>query len=515
MKHCIQKIVIVGGGTAGWMTAAGLAHNLAHLPIEITLIESSQIGTVGVGEATIPPIKQFYRSLGFDDLEVMRRTRATCKLGIEFVDWSGSGQSFLHPFGLFGQSSRGVDFHHYWLRLREEGMAEDFEHYCLAARLARSNKFTRPVDQPKSPISVFDWALHFDAALFAEMLRDYAIERGVSRLDRKVEKVGLSSDSGFIEKLILDNGEVVTADLFVDCSGFRALLIGESLGVGFEDWSHYLPADRAIVAPTASTTEVPPYTRATARSAGWQWRIPLQHRIGNGYVYCSDYISDTDAQQEFCDGLESDLLDEPRILRFKAGRRRKTWHKNCVAIGLAAGFLEPLESTSISLIETGIDKLLSFFPAAGFEPACIDEFNHRTEQEYRNIRDFLVLHYKAAGRDDSKFWRHCRVMQVPETLAYRMQLFKQRAHIINYQWDSFYEPSWLALYMGLGYFPDAYSPLADGFDGSYLADGMQAMKQSIDAAVAQAPSHQEFLVSMIGTSQPDTMRDRALETVHP
>ena len=352
----IRKLVIVGGGTAGWMAAASFSHYFARQSLEITLIESSEIGTVGVGEATIPAIRDFYRSLGIDEFELMRYTQATVKLGIEFRDWSRVGHSFMHPFGLFGTPARDVPFHQYWLRMHRLGDAHEFGDYSLAVALARSNRFTRPHPQPQSPLSVFDWALHFDAVLFARYLRDYAVQRGVGRLDRKIVDVRLRADDGFIDSVMLEDGNSISGDLFIDCSGFRGLLIEGALKSGYEDWTRWLPCDRAVAMPCSRTDALTPYTQATAAEAGWRWRIPLQHRVGNGYVYCSRFLTDEQATAQLRTELEGAPLGQPNILRFTTGLRESVWNKNCVALGLAAGFLEPLESTSISLIETGIES---------------------------------------------------------------------------------------------------------------------------------------------------------------
>src|SRR5262245_57604605 len=432
--HRIRKLVIVGGGTAGWMAAASFAHYFGPR-LEITLIESSAIGTVGVGEATIPAIRDFLASLGIDEFELMRATLATCKLGIEFRDWSRIGERFMHPFGVYGMPARDLPFHQFWLRLRALGDATPYGEYCLAIAIAKQNRFTRPHPNPTSGLSGFDWALHFDAGLFARYLREYALKRGVTRIDRRIVDVNLRGEDGFIESVTLDGGERVAGELFVDCSGFRGLLIEGALKTGYHDWTHWLPCDRAVAIPCeprgpsarapSGTDAAPllPYTQATALAAGWQWRIPLQHRLGNGYVYCSHHLSDDEAAATLLRGLEGPPLAEPNYLRFTTGHRKQFWNRNCVALGLAGGFLEPLESTSISLIETGIEKLRRLFPDRGFDPALAEEFNRSSTLEYERLRDFLVFHYHATARDDAPLWRECRAMAIPDTLAYKMKLF--------------------------------------------------------------------------------------------
>ncbi len=489
--HRIRQLVIVGGGTAGWMTAASFAHYFGR-NLDITVIESSEIGTVGVGEATIPAIRDFIRSLGLDEFEVMRATQATCKLGIEFKDWSRTGASFFHPFGVFGSPARDVPFHQYWLRLRKQGDTTPYGEYSLAVLLARQNRFTRPHPQATG-LSIFDWAWHFDAGLFAAYLRDFALRRGVVRIDRKIVDVNLRAGDGFIESVSLDDGARVGGELFVDCSGFRGLLIEGALETGYEDWTRWLPCDRAVAIPCASAGELTPYTRASALAAGWQWRIPLQHRLGNGYVYCSRFVSDDEAAATLIGNLEGEPLAEPNFLRFTTGHRRKFWNRNCVALGLAGGFLEPLESTSISLIETGIEKLRRLFPDKSFDPALAEEFNRSSQLEFERLRDFLVFHYKATSREDSPLWRECRAMPIPETLGYKLELFKSRGFLVRYEWETFFDPSWMALYSGFDYLPDDYDPLADHFDIEELRRTLAGMRRKIAAAVALTPPHAQFI----------------------
>jgi tryptophan halogenase len=489
----IRKLVIVGGGTAGWMAAASFAHYFARNDLEITVVDSSQIGTVGVGEATVPAIRDFFRSLGLDEFEVMRATQGTCKLGIEFRDWSRKGESFIHPFGVFGTPARDVAFHHYWLKLRQLGDPAPFSAYSLAVELCKHGRFTRPHPAPTSGLSVFDWAVHFDAGLFAQLLKAYALKRGVKHADARIVDVNLRAEDGFIESLSLDGGARVYGELFIDCSGFRGVLIEGALETGYEDWTRWLPCDRAVAMPCAAAGDFTPYTKATALEAGWQWRIPLQHRIGNGYVYCSQFISDDEAAATLLANLDGKPAADPHFLRFTTGHRRKFWNRNCVALGLAGGFLEPLESTSIQLIETGIEKLRRLFPDKTFDPALAEEFNRTSQLEYERLRDFLVLHYKATSRDDSPLWRECRAMSVPDTLEYKMKLFRSRGFLVRYEWETFYDPSWLALYTGFGLLPEHYDPLADFFPVDELREQFARMRGNIANMAQQTPTHAEFI----------------------
>lgn len=489
----IRSVVIVGGGTAGWMAAASLSHYFAKNGLSITLIESTDIPTVGVGEATIPAIRDYYRALGIDELELMRATQATAKLGIVFEDWARVGTSFMHPFGLFGAPARDVPFHQYWLKLRHAGDRADFGDYSFAIELARQNRFTRPHPKPDTPLGVFDWALHFDAALFARYLREYSVQRCVVCIDRQVLDVNLRGEDGFIESLRLEGGECIRADLFIDCTGFRGLLIEGALRSGYEDWTHWLPCDRAIALPCSSAGPLTPYTRATALEAGWKWRIPLQHRIGNGYVFCSEFLGEEQAIERLRGKLEGRALAEPNVLRFRTGMRKKIWNKNCVALGLASGFLEPLESTSISLIETGIEKLRRLFPDKSFDPALEAEFNRTSRLELERIRDFLIVHYRFSQREDSAFWRHCRALPMPDALEHKLRLFKQRGHVVRYEWETFLDPSWLSIYAGFEFLPETYDPLADHFTTEELRRVFAGMRQTIASAARAAPTHAEFI----------------------
>ncbi len=488
----LKKIVIVGGGTAGWMTAASLKHHFNNF-MEIHVIDSSEISTIGVGEATIPTIRNFYRQLGLRDLDVMRATKATCKLGIQFNDWHKKGSSFIHPFGLYGQDLQGVEFHHFWLKLKQKNMASDFGDYSLGVMLAKHNKFTLPAKNPPSTLSVFDWALHFDASLFATHMREFSLKRGVRHTDSTIVNVNLREADGFIESVTTNSGDVIAGDIFIDCSGFRGLLIEEALHTGYEDWSQWLLCDSAFAVQSRSNTTPAPYTKVTAQTAGWQWQIPLQHRNGNGHVYSSRFMSDENAREILLNNIQQELLTEPKKLTFIPGRRKKAWNKNCIAIGLAAGFLEPLESTSIALIQTGIEKIKGLLHCASFNQHVIDEFNEITALEYERVRDFIILHYKATARDDSEFWRYCNAMTIPDTLRHKMELFKACGHVVNYRWEMFNLPSWLAIFTGFDYLPDSYDVLVDGFDELQLQNNLMKMKDSLQRTVAEVPDHADFV----------------------
>ncbi len=491
----IREILIVGGGTAGWMAAAILARRLPrHLSIRV--IESPEIGTVGVGEATIPPIRLFNQALGLDESEFLRRTQGTFKLGIQFRDWSRPGRTYFHPFGVYGVHAEMGALHQHWLKLREaaQGEAEcgSFEEYSLNTELARLGRFTRPVAEGDWPRSVFSYAFHFDAALYAEYLREYAQARGVVRIERKVVNVELRGEDGFIQALQLDDGDRLVADLFIDCSGFRGLLIEQALHVGYEDWTHWLPCDRAVAVPCESAGELTPYTQSTARAAGWQWRIPLQHRIGNGYVYCSRFISDDEAASTLLANLDGAPRAEPRVLRFTTGRRRKLWSKNCIALGLASGFMEPLESTSIHLIQKGLTHLIDLFPDRHFEPALIDEYNRTAIAEYERIRDFIILHYKANARVEP-LWSECRNMPIPAALAHKIEQFRSSGRVVQYDADLFATPNWLAVLLGQQIWPAHHDPLVDQRDASELRHALAHMRVKIREAAEAAPRHADFL----------------------
>jgi len=419
----LMKVLIVGGGTAGWMTAAGLSKLLPPSVANIELIESQQIGTVGVGEATVPHIRFFNARLGIDENDFMRRTKATFKLGIEFCDWSRKGDSYIHPFAEFGKELSSIPFHQHWLRARKNNLAKPLENYSLPIIAAREDKFIHPSTDLNSPLSSFSYAYQFDAGLYAQYLREFSEKLGVKRIEGKIVNSTLNTENGFIKSVTLENGETHEADLFIDCSGFRGLLIEQALETGYKDWTEWLPCDRAYAAACESTGPISPYSRATAKDAGWIWKIPLQHRVGNGHVYSSNFTTDEEALSSLLDQMEAPPKSEPKKLFFKTGIRKKTWSKNVVSIGLSAGFLEPLESTSIMLIQVAIGYLLDMFPDKSFDPINEKEYNRIMNLEYERVRDFLILHYHATERDDTLFWDYCKNMQIPDSLAYRIELF--------------------------------------------------------------------------------------------
>ena len=456
----IRKIVIVGGGTAGWMTAAAMAKLLGRDYGDITLVESDDIGIVGVGEATIPQIGIYNRMLGLDEDEFIRKTQGSFKLGIQFVDWGKKGHTYFHPFGPFGVDMEGVSFHAYWQRLHLAGDPHRLEDYSLQAVAAAQNRFMRAIDAGRSPLSKIAYAFHFDAGLYARFLRGFAEERGVVRREGKIVDVEQRAEDGFIQAVKLESGERIEGELFIDCSGFRGLLIEQTLKTGYEDWTHWLPCDRAAAVPCESS-EFTPYTRSTAREAGWQWRIPLQHRTGNGYVYSSNHISDDQAAETLLSNLDGKPLADPRFLRFVTGRRKQAWVKNVVAIGLSSGFIEPLESTSIHLIQSGIAKLMQMFPDKRFEPADRERFNRMTQVETEQVRDFIILHYHLTERDDTPFWDRCRTMDVPDSLKEKYRLFEGYGRIFRENDELFNDTSWMAVMVGQGLKARGYDPVAD------------------------------------------------------
>jgi tryptophan halogenase len=489
----IRSIAIVGGGTAGWMVAASLSRFLKNLNCNIRLIESEQIGTIGVGEATIPPIMDFIRALGIDENDLIRKTKATFKLGIEFKDWTRIGHSYIHPFGQTGFEMQGVAFSAYWLKALKLGKASRLEDYSLQAVAARMGKFMRPIRAPNTPLENITYALHLDAGLFAGYLRTYAEARGVLRTEGKVKHVSLRPEDGFIASVSLDSGEAIEADLYIDCTGFRGLMIEEALQTGYENWNHWLPCNRAAAVPCARTGPLSSHTLATAKRAGWQWRIPLQHRVGNGYVYCSDFISDAEAHDELLSSLEGKALANPLQLRFSTGRRKLFWNKNCLAIGLSAGFLEPLESTSIHLIQRGIAVLLKLFPDRNFRSADIDRYNKIFAFEYERVRDFLFLHYGMTERDDGELWRHCRNVALPESLREKIDLFRSYGRIMREDTELFPVQSWLYVLLGQNIVPSGYDPLADTLDAQEVQTNLDDIRAVVRKCADAMPLHQDFI----------------------
>jgi tryptophan halogenase len=496
-------MVIVGGGTAGWMTAAAVAKIMGEIPdFRIELIESDEIGTVGVGEATIPQIVLFNALLDIDEADFVRATNATYKLGIEFVDWTRLGHRYVHPFGFYGVDMKGVEFHHHWLKGKTLGDQTPLDAYSIGVAGGIAGKFTHPrPDQPNSPLSKLAYAFQFDASLYARYLRGIAEAHGVVRTEGKIVDVVQNGESGFIESLVLENGKRVEGELFIDCSGFRGLLIEQTLKAGFEDWSKWLPCDRALAVPCELGGDHQPLTRSTARPAGWQWRIPLQHRIGNGYVYSSAHISDDEAAATLLANLDGVALADPRPLRFKAGHRKKTWVKNVIALGLASGFLEPLESTSIHLVQSGIARLMTLFPARSFDALDIERFNAETLKEYVDIRDFLVLHYNATERDDSDFWNYCRNLEPPEGLAYKRAMFEANGRIFREHEELFTETSWLAVLVGQGAEARSYHPAADILPDDETLRRLQHIREVVADTAGLMPTQDEFLEQLGGASE--------------
>jgi tryptophan halogenase len=511
----VRSVVIVGGGTAGWMTAASLAHRFGRLGVAITLVESSAVGTIGVGEATVPAIRRYFQSLGLDAWQVMKATHGTVKLAIEFDGWKQPGHSFMHPFGRYGLEAGPVAFHHLWNRLRRVGAGDGagtLDDYSMGAQLARAGRMTLPPENPRVDFEHFDWAVHFDASRFAAFLRAFAESRGVRRIDARVAEVlreGGEKDES-IRGLRLDSGEIIEGTLFIDCSGFHRLLIEKTLHAGFVDWRHWLVCDRAVAMPCAAADprRIAPYTRSRAMEAGWTWRIPLQNRVGNGYVYSSDHITDEQAVTALRGELEGEALGEPNFVRFRAGHVRRFWIGNCVAIGLASGFLEPLESTSISLIQMGIDKLLHFWPdepltAERLAPLAA-EYNRLSIVEFERIRDFIVLHYSANGRDHGALWRYCREMPLPETLARKLALYRARGLIQQFDSESFFDPSWLCMYGNLGIEAQSWDPLCDLLPLEELAEVSRRVRGDIARVASGAMPHREFLVRAGAGDWPQT-----------
>jgi tryptophan halogenase len=495
----VEHVVIAGGGTAGWMAAAALAHFWRHhRDRRITLIESSEIGTVGVGEATLPTIRDFNAGLGIDELDFLRKTQATFKLGIEFRDWHRIGETFFHPFAPYGMPVNGAPFHHLWLRGRKLGETARLGDYSLPCWMTRLGRFAQPAKSPVAPFANFAYAYHFDAGLYARYLRDYALARGVRRLDQRILGANLRSEDGFIASLELEGDERIAGDLFIDCSGFRGLLIEEALHTGYEPWTHWLHCDRAVAQPSEVAAELPPFTSATALEAGWSWHIPLQHRTGNGYVYCSRLVGDDEAAARLAVQIRGRALAEPNLLRFTTGRRRLFWNRNCVALGLAGGFIEPLESTSIALIQSGIAKLLTFFPDTGFSPVDCAEANRVMNEEYERIRDFIVLHYAGTRRNDTPFWRECGAMQIPDTLQRKIALFESRGHLVEYSGESFGEASWVTMFAGFERLPPRHDPRVDEGTDQQVCLRLGQLRDGIRVIAEAAPPHRQFITRHCG-----------------
>lgn len=489
MNQRIRKVVIVGGGTAGWMTASMLSRLLGS-QVDIELIESDDIGIIGVGEATIPPIQNVNRALGLDEREFLRETKASIKLAIKFENWRVPGEGYFHTFGAPGRSQAFCHFHHFWVRAAQAGHTSTIWDYDLNYLCATANKFAKL--EVKDPVWEMQYAYHFDAGLYGQYLRRYSEKKGVRRTEGLVEDVKLDPESGHVTTLVLKSGKEVAGDLFVDCSGARGLLIGKALETGYEDWGHWLPCDRAMAVPSERFENTLPYTRSIAHPGGWQWRIPLQHRNGNGLVYSSRHYSDDEAADILLNNLESEAIAEPKIIPFRTGRTKKQWNRNVVAIGLSSGFLEPLESTSIHLIQTAITRLITFFPHNGVLPELQDEYNRQSRAEFEYIRDFIILHYHLNEREDG-FWKDTREMEVPERITEKMELFRATGALINDHMDIFLEPSWLQVMLGQGIMPQDYHPLADTLPDKQLEEKLAMTKQTKMQPLDQIPGHDEFL----------------------
>ena len=482
----VRRVVIAGGGTAGWMVAAGLSKILGKL-LDIRLVESDEIGTVGVGEATIPTLVLFHRLLGINEQEFMAATQGTFKLGIGFESWRDLGENYIHSFGLTGKDHWTAGFQHFWLKGRDRKLATDYGDYCLELRASLEGRFSH------LPRNGMNYAFHIDAGLYAKFLRKFAEGFGVKRIEGKIVDVKLDEASGNISSIKLDSGDLLEGDLFIDCTGFRGLLIGNALHVGYEDWSHHLFCDSAVALQTESVGPAIPYTRSIAREAGWQWRIPLQHRVGNGMVYCSRYLADDAAKQGLLANVEGKVLTEPRVIKFRPGQRRQTWKRNCIAIGLSSGFIEPLESTSIHLIQRGIMRLLQMFPRNAICQADVDEYNTQTNIEIEHIRDFIVLHYHVTRRQDTPFWRACRAMDIPDSLRHRIELFRETGRVFRVPSELFAENSWIQVMLGQGIEPQQHHPVADLMGDEELSRFLNDIKTSVEKSVSQLPAHQTYV----------------------
>jgi tryptophan halogenase len=488
----IRSLVIVGGGTAGWMAAAALSKSLAGMGVALRLIESARVDPIGVGEATIPPIMDFIHQLGIDERELVGAIKATYKLGIGYRDWTRAGHFYFHPFGPAGPGIGNVPFQAYWLKMLLEGRAERLEEYSIHTVAALRGRFARPVHAPNTPLNKITYALHFDAGRFASYLRGYAEARGVQRTEGHVRHVSLRGSDGFVDSVVLETGESVSADLFIDCSGFQGLLIEGALHTGYEDWSQWLPCDRAVIVHSARAAPPNPYTLVTARAAGWQWQIPLQHRDGNGYIYSGEFSGDEAARAVLLGNVSGSVLSEPVALRFRPGRRSAAWKKNVVALGLAAGFLEPLEATSIHLIQRGIAMLLKFFPDRDFATADIERYNRMLESEFSRVRDFLLMHYSQTERT-GPFWQHCRDIPLTETLREKIELFRSHGRILREETELFPVQSWLSVMVGQNIIPRRYDPLVDGLDAHKVQARLEELRSSVKDCVEAMPSHWDFI----------------------
>jgi len=493
MEKKIRKIVIVGGGTAGWMVAAALAKTLGTHHHDITLVESEMIGTVGVGEATIPQIALYNSVVGLDEAEMMRETNATFKLGIEFRDWRKHGHSYFHPFGFYGVDMGGISFSHYWLRWKKAGGNLDYTKFNVETEAARDEKFLRTSDDNNIYMPQVNYAYQFDASLYAKYLRMLSEKRGVRRMEGKIVDSAQNAETGYIESVKLESGQSIEGDFFIDCSGFRGLLIEQVYKAGYHDWSSMLPVNKAVAVPCEKNGPPLPYTRATAREAGWQWRIPLQHRTGNGYVFSGEFISEDEATARLMSSLDGEPLADPKVLKFTTGVRKKSWVKNVVAVGLSNGFLEPLESTSIHLIQVAIAKILAMFPGDQIQTGLVDQYNEEMHWEYDHVKDFLIAHYHVTERDDTPFWNYVRTMEIPAELKRRLETFRNRGETLCHKSELFKEVSWFAVLYGQGLEPTGYHPVANSISEDDLKLRLAKIRSGIQDRLNGMPSHQEFI----------------------
>ena len=492
----VRRVVIAGGGTAGWMAAAVISRILGKT-LDITLVESDEIGTVGVGEATIPSLIQFHQLLELNEADVMRATQATFKLGISFENWRAPGEDYIHSFGLTGVDHWTAGFQHFWHKGRQRGLASDFGDYCLELRSAQLGRFAH------LPNDVMNYAYHLDATLYARFLRKYSEGFGAKRVEGKIDQVMLDAASGHVTGLKLGNGALIEGDLFIDCTGFRSLLLGQTMGVEYDDWSQWLFNDTAIAVQTELMGEPVPMTRAIARGAGWQWRIPLQHRVGNGHVFSSKYMDGEEAMQILLDNLQGEPLTQPRMIKFKPGQRKQSWKGNVVAIGLSSGFLEPIESTSIHLIQRNLIRLMQMFPADGICRSDIDEFNTQVQREIAHIRDFIILHYKVTNRADTPYWEAARNMEVPASLQHRIDLFRETGRVFRTEGELFTESSWLQVMLGQGMMPEQHHQSADLMGDAELSQFLGSIRQKIERTVQQLPSHQAYVQRFCRAERPN------------
>jgi len=481
----VQNVVVVGGGTAGWTAAASIARLIGD-NLNVVVVESDAIGTIGVGEATIPPFRTLHRLLKIDEASFLSKVQGTIKLAIQFENWRKLDHDYIHSFGFTGQGCWAAGFQHFWLKARQLGFGEDYGRYAPELMAAKAGRFGL------LPQDALSYAYHIDATSYAGLLRQQAEQDGVTRVEGKIVEAR-RAENGDIADVVLESGEIIAGDLFIDCSGFVSLLLDKTLGTEFEDWTHWLPCDRAIAVQTAAITEPLPYTRAIARESGWQWRIPLQTRVGNGLVYCSEFMSDDEAQDSLLQNVEGDLITEPRLLRFRTGQRTQHWNRNCIGLGLAAGFLEPLESTSIHLIQRGVIRLLQMFPYNGIADSVRTEFNRQMDTEFRYIRDFIIMHYHLTERTDSEFWRRCRDMEIPDTLKARIEQFRDNGQVFAAEADIFRENSWTQVMLGQGITPASYHPIVDMMDEQELRQFVQIQARKVDQVLQQLPTHQEFI----------------------